>query len=68
MTEVKALTSFTDKETGAFHEVGSSFSCEDKRAKELADKKAVVILKEAKAVKADAPAKKPTLKKATTKK
>lgn len=54
MAEVRALTAFTDKETGVFHQTGDSFSVKAGRAKELAEKKAVVIL--------DAPAKEPAKK------
>lgn len=59
MAEVKAITAFTDKETGVFYQKGDSFSCKAGRAKELAEKEAVVIL--------DAPKKpaKRTAKKAT---
>lgn len=55
MFEVRTLTAFTDKETGVFHKMGDTFSCSEERAKELSEKKVVVIT--------DAPVKKTTRKK-----
>lgn len=55
MVEVKAITPFTDKETGVFHVLGDLFSCSEERAKELVEKEAVEIT--------DAPVKKTTRKK-----
>lgn len=59
---VKALTAFTDKETGIFRKLGDSFSCSAERAKELTEKKAAEIIED------DAPVEKKPAKKPVTKK
>lgn len=61
MPKVKALTAFTDKITGVFHQKGDLFSCEEDRAKELASLRAVEITE------AEAPAKKPRAKRTAKK-
>lgn len=58
MTEVKAVTGFTDKKEGVFRKKGDTFSCSDDRAKELADLQIVKIVSKSKA---------PSKKKATKK-
>lgn len=64
MTEVIVISGFTDKNEGVFRKVGDTFSCDDVRAKELAELKVVKITAE------EAPAAKPAKKaaKKTTKK